>query len=103
MKIIAFVAAAMCFSGTIVPVAAQSNYPNKSIRLIYDSLPGADLVARIYADELAKIGGKPVVVENVTGAGGTIAADRLDVMSVPRTRRPPWRGHARRSPKPEFR
>jgi tripartite-type tricarboxylate transporter receptor subunit TctC len=77
MKIIAFAAAAICFSATIVPVTAQSNYPDKGIRLIYDSLPGADLVARIYADELAKIGGKPVVVENVTGAGGTIAADRL--------------------------
>jgi tripartite-type tricarboxylate transporter receptor subunit TctC len=77
MKIIAFGAAAICFSSTIVPVAAQSNYPNKSIRLIYDSLPGADLIARIYADELAKIGGKPVVVDNVTGAGGRIAADHL--------------------------
>src|SRR5262249_39654207 len=77
MKIIPFVAATICFSATIVPVAAQSNYPEKSIRLIYGAPPGSDLVAGIYAEELAKRGGKPVVVDNVTGAGGNIAADRL--------------------------
>jgi tripartite-type tricarboxylate transporter receptor subunit TctC len=77
MKVIAFVAAALCFSATSVPLSAQSNYPNRNIRLIYGFPPGADAIIRVYADELSKIGGKPVVVDNITGAGGNIAADRL--------------------------
>src|SRR5260370_21488536 len=61
----------------IAPVGAQPNYPNKSIRLVYGFPAGADLAARIYADKLAEAFGKHVVVDNVTGAAGNLAADRL--------------------------
>jgi tripartite-type tricarboxylate transporter receptor subunit TctC len=61
----------------IAPVGAQTSYPDKSIRLVYGFPAGADLVARIYADKLAEAFGKPVVVDNVTGAAGNIGADRL--------------------------
>src|SRR5215467_5857646 len=59
-----------------VPAAAQSNYPDRNIRLIIGFPPGSDFHARIFADKLAEALGKPVVVDNVTGAGGNIAADR---------------------------
>ena len=62
---------------SIAPVGAQTNYPDKSIRLVYGFPAGADLVTRIYADRLAEAFGKPVVVDNVTGAAGNIGADRL--------------------------
>src|SRR5215467_10449941 len=59
-----------------VPAAAQSNYPDRNIRLIIGFPPGSDFHARILADKLAEALGKPVMVDNVTGAGGNIAADR---------------------------
>jgi tripartite-type tricarboxylate transporter receptor subunit TctC len=60
----------------IVPAAAQSNYPNRNIRLLYGFPPGNDAATRLLADKLAEAFGKPVIVENVTGAAGNIAADR---------------------------
>jgi tripartite-type tricarboxylate transporter receptor subunit TctC len=55
-------------------VRAQA-YPAKSIRLIVPLAPGAtaDIVARVFAEELGKALGQTVVVDNKTGAGGTIA------------------------------
>jgi tripartite-type tricarboxylate transporter receptor subunit TctC len=65
-------------AATLVAVsgAAQAQaWPAKSIRLIVPLAPGAtaDIVARIFAEELAKSLGQTVVVDNKTGAGGTIA------------------------------
>jgi tripartite-type tricarboxylate transporter receptor subunit TctC len=50
-------------------------WPTKPIRMIVPLAPGAtaDIVARIYADELGKALGQTIVVDNKTGAGGTIA------------------------------
>jgi len=59
-----------------VSVRAENNYPERAIRLLYGFPPGADIVARLLADKLAESFGKPVVVENVTGAAGNIAAER---------------------------
>jgi tripartite-type tricarboxylate transporter receptor subunit TctC len=59
--------------------AAQSTYPDKPIRLIVGFAPGgpADFAARVLGDELAKTLGTAIVVENVVGAGGNIATDRV--------------------------
>ncbi|UYN95128.1 MAG: tripartite tricarboxylate transporter substrate binding protein [Enhydrobacter sp.] len=50
-------------------------WPSKSIRMIIPLAPGAtaDIVGRMFADELGKALGQTVVVDNKTGAGGTIA------------------------------
>jgi tripartite-type tricarboxylate transporter receptor subunit TctC len=50
-------------------------WPSKPIRLIVPLAPGAtaDIITRIYADELGKALGQTIVVDNKTGAGGTIA------------------------------
>ena len=57
---------------------AQPNYPDKSIRLFAGFPAGgpSDIVARLVGDKLSEALGKPVVVEVVTGAGGSIATDR---------------------------
>ncbi len=59
-------------------VAAQSSYPDKPVRILVGFTPGVapDIAARLLADKFTEAWGKPVVVENVTGAGGNIATDR---------------------------
>jgi tripartite-type tricarboxylate transporter receptor subunit TctC len=58
------------------PALAQ-DYPVREIRSICNFAPGsgADIVVRYYSDRLAKLAGKPVVVENKPGAQGMLATD----------------------------
>src|SRR2546423_3316176 len=61
-----------------VPAAAQP-YPAKPIRIICAFPVGgiADIYARIIGQRVAETWGQPVIVENRTGAGGTIAAETV--------------------------
>jgi tripartite-type tricarboxylate transporter receptor subunit TctC len=56
--------------------AQSGNYPSRAITLItpFGAGSASDSVARIYADKLSQVLGKPVVVDNRSGAGGTIGA-----------------------------
>src|SRR3954465_723579 len=60
-------------------VIAQGNYPEQTVRILVGFSPGVapDITARLLAERLSAALAKPVVVENVTGAGGNIAADRV--------------------------
>jgi tripartite-type tricarboxylate transporter receptor subunit TctC len=55
--------------------ALAQAYPARSIRLIVPLAAGstADIISRTVGAELTKSLGQPIVVENKTGAGGTIA------------------------------
>src|SRR5258708_6490205 len=59
--------------------AAQTGYPEQTVRILVGFSPGVapDVAARLLAERLTGASGKPVVVENVTGAGGNIATDRV--------------------------
>jgi tripartite-type tricarboxylate transporter receptor subunit TctC len=59
------------------PVAAQSDYPNRPIRLIIPFPPGGsnDVVGRMVATHLGTVLGKQIVVDNRGGAGGTVGTD----------------------------
>jgi tripartite-type tricarboxylate transporter receptor subunit TctC len=77
MRSIRLAAAATILLLATFPAGAQTNYPERNIRLLFGFAPGVDTVARLLADRLGDALGKPVIVENVTGAGGNIAADRV--------------------------
>jgi tripartite-type tricarboxylate transporter receptor subunit TctC len=59
----------------VLPAAAQGAYPNRSIRLVVGFAAGGptDVIARIIAQDMAGGLGRPVVVENRTGANALIA------------------------------
>ena len=74
----ALAAAAAALLLPALPAIAQAPdaFPSKPIRWVapYPAGGGLDAVTRMYANEMAPRLGKPLVVENRTGAGGTIGA-----------------------------
>src|SRR5262245_51829061 len=64
--------------------AAQTNYPDRPVRLLVGFTPGSatDITARIFAQRFSEAWNVPVTVENAPGAGGTVAVDRV-VKAVP--------------------
>src|SRR4029077_10482291 len=61
------------------PAGAEGSYPTQPVRILVGFTAGVapDVTARLLAEKLGAAWGKPVVVENVTGAGGNIATDRV--------------------------
>ena len=64
-------------AASALPSWAQEKWPQKPLRIIVGFPPGggADAMARLVASRLPDRLGQPVVVENKTGATGTIASD----------------------------
>jgi tripartite-type tricarboxylate transporter receptor subunit TctC len=69
----ALVAAALAAAHAV----AADDYPSRAITLIVPFTPGGgtDIMARLVAGKLGQALGKPVVVENKPGAGGTIGTN----------------------------
>ena len=63
----------------LIAPAQADNYPSRPITLIVPFPPGGstDVAARIIADRMGSLLGQPVIVENIGGAGGSIAVGRL--------------------------
>jgi tripartite-type tricarboxylate transporter receptor subunit TctC len=59
--------------------AAAQTYPSRPLTMIVPLAPGGstDVIARIMADGMRTVLGQTIVVENTTGAGGTIGVGRL--------------------------
>jgi tripartite-type tricarboxylate transporter receptor subunit TctC len=59
--------------------AAAQTYPNRPVTLVVAFAPGGadDATARILQDPMQKALAQPIVVENVSGAGGMIAAAKV--------------------------
>jgi tripartite-type tricarboxylate transporter receptor subunit TctC len=68
---------AMVFAAGVVPARAQ-DYPSRPITVIVPFPAGgaSDVVARIVTNQMSKILGQSIVIENVGGAGGTIGSAR---------------------------
>ena len=70
-----FSAALAVLAACAASVAQAQGYPAKPIRIVvgFPAGSGADLIARTLGQRLSPSLGQPVVIENRTGAGGTIA------------------------------
>lgn len=70
--------AAMLFVGIAGKAGAQ-DYPSRAITVIVPFPPGgaSDVVARIVTNQMSKILGQSIIIENVSGAGGTVGSARV--------------------------
>ncbi|MFM2084686.1 MAG: hypothetical protein RLY95_1504 [Pseudomonadota bacterium] len=77
-KILTLIAAAITAVGLVTSAFAQSDYPNKPVKIIVPFPAGgtSDVMGRLVAEELTKILKQPFVVENVGGAGGVIGTEK---------------------------
>ena len=59
--------------------ANAQTYPSRPITMVVPLAPGGstDVIGRIMAEGMRQALGQPVIVENVTGAGGTIGVGRI--------------------------
>jgi tripartite-type tricarboxylate transporter receptor subunit TctC len=66
---------AVCFLQNGSAGAAQTDYPNKPIRLLVPQTAGSstDTMSRVLAGKLSELLGQQLVIDNRTGAGGTMA------------------------------
>ena len=61
------------------PAAAEEAYPSRLVKVIVPFPPGStlDALARILTDRMAQRWSQPVIIENVSGGGGNIGAERV--------------------------
>jgi len=78
MRISISSAFAAALLGSVVSAAAQT-FPSRPVTLIVPYAAGGptDTIARIVGDRMGQALGQPIVIENVAGAAGTIAAARV--------------------------
>ena len=62
---------------TAAGARAQEPYPTHVVKIVVPSLPGSttDILARLVANQLSDMWGKPVIVENMAGAAMAIGAE----------------------------
>jgi tripartite-type tricarboxylate transporter receptor subunit TctC len=78
MKKLMIVTALVALAASSMSAAAQ-NYPSRPITLIIPFTPGGpvDTVARVVTEHMRGTLGQPFVIENVSGAGGSIGVGRV--------------------------
>ena len=61
------------------PAAAQDTFPQRQITMVVPFAAGGttDVIGRIMADDMSRTLGQQILVENVTGAGGTVGVGRV--------------------------
>ena len=94
-SLIRTVAACLLAFGIATPTIAQTNWPEKPVKLVVGFTAGSatDVTARMFAQKFSEAWGQPVVVENVTGNSGAIGVDRV-VKAQPDGYTLMWSGNA---------
>ncbi len=71
--------AALALAATAGLAVSQGAYPDHTVKVLVGYPPGGpvDIIARVVGTQLSEIWGQPVVVENIAGAGGNIAGERV--------------------------
>lgn len=79
-----FAAACACVALATAPLALAADWPQRPLKLIVPYPAGGltDTVSRLLSDEVGKILGQPVIIDNRAGAGGQIGLQAM--MSAPR-------------------
>ena len=79
MKAIYGVVAALSLWLMAGDALAQASYPDQTIRILVGFTPGVapDITGRLLAEKFTEAWGKSAVVENVSGASGNIATERV--------------------------
>ena len=75
MKTLVAIAIALMLASS----AAAQPYPSRPVTMVVPFAPGGptDTIARILAEHMRRLLGQPVIVENVSGAGGSIGVGRV--------------------------
>ncbi|WP_064576936.1 Bug family tripartite tricarboxylate transporter substrate binding protein [Cupriavidus gilardii] len=73
-RILAAIAAAALTVPMSAGIAQAQEFPNKAVRIVVPYPPGGttDMVTRLIGDQLSKVWGQPVIVDNRPGAGGIV-------------------------------
>jgi tripartite-type tricarboxylate transporter receptor subunit TctC len=79
MRIKTLLAACLAGLAAIATPAAAQNYPARNIKFIVPFQAGSatDALARILGEHVSKTLGRPVIVENMAGASGVLAAQNV--------------------------
>jgi tripartite-type tricarboxylate transporter receptor subunit TctC len=69
-------AAALSAFALIIPAAHAQKFPDRAVRLVVPFAPGGvnDIIGRKYAQEMTRVLGQNVIVENKAGASGAIGS-----------------------------
>jgi tripartite-type tricarboxylate transporter receptor subunit TctC len=79
MRAAAFAAGVFAAPCAVATTAYAQEYPDRSVTVVVPFPAGgpSDVVARIVADQMGKVLGQTLVIENVGGAGGTLGSGRV--------------------------
>jgi tripartite-type tricarboxylate transporter receptor subunit TctC len=69
----------LCLALAAARAAPAQTYPSRPITIVVPFAPGGatDVLPRMFAERLHAVLGQPIVIENVSGAGGTIGLGRV--------------------------
>jgi tripartite-type tricarboxylate transporter receptor subunit TctC len=70
--------AAFAFHAWATPALADDSYPTRPVTMIVPFAAGgsSDVIARLIADQMGTVLGQRILIENVVGAGGSVAVAR---------------------------
>lgn len=79
LKLCALLSSFLVLALPAVTVAQSTNYPQRPITFVVPNAAGgaADNLARSFAEELSRKLGQPILVENLGGASGALAAQKV--------------------------